>query len=92
MKAHWTVDDIAGMARKPLSFDSSDVEPIRLGLGQKESPFGGSSDRTLGRAGSFSGARFWRKVGKLADCLINAGLPHPVMRPTLPSGRGWVTD
>jgi hypothetical protein len=35
MKAHWTADDVAGMARKPLSFDSSDVALIHLGVAQR---------------------------------------------------------
>ena len=35
MKAHWTNEDIASMARKQLSFDPSDLEYIRLGLSRR---------------------------------------------------------
>src|SRR5579884_2420583 len=32
MKAHWTDEDVAGMARRSLSFDAADVELIKVGL------------------------------------------------------------
>lgn len=34
MKARWTVEDIASMAERPLSFTSDDVDLIRAGLGR----------------------------------------------------------
>jgi len=36
MKAHWTTGDIAGMARKPLPFDRSDIELIHSGVARRE--------------------------------------------------------
>jgi hypothetical protein len=36
MKAHWTAEDVARMAKKPLPFDHTDIELIHLGLARRE--------------------------------------------------------